>query len=189
LTTAGRMTAWTLATGLIGLAACVGVVVLLARPGEDRPPATDGPVPQGTDSRTAAEPPAGPLSPAPVGPPAPRRLPVGGATGYVVVIEPDGSSYLEDPSGRRTVLAEAAPVPAPPEVRPKAAPPAKTTVGQLIVCDTGVVDVPTGAVITFVGRDKVVTRDEAGGSTTYYTDGRVEAHVRERKDAPPTKKP
>lgn len=106
----------------------------------------------------------------------PKRLAVANAPGYFVVIEPDGSSYMETPDGKRTKLTGPTPkfdavIKA---VTSPRATPMKKEVGQLVVCDSGVVDVPRDAVITFIGPDKVVTLDPADGSSSaYYTDGRI----------------
>ena len=50
--------------------------------------------------------------------------------------------------------------------------------GQLVVCDTGVVAIPKNSVVTFIGRDKVVVLNPDGSSTVFNTDGRVEQRVR-----------
>lgn len=120
--------------------------------------------------------------------PVPRRLAVGGAPGFFVVIQPDGSSYLEKPDGTKNPLTFATPnLPSLVEKTAKqltAPRKIKTGISQLIVCDSGVVDVPAGAIITYIGKDKVVTVDtQDGSSVIYYTDGRVERHARtERSD-------
>ena len=111
----------------------------------------------------------------------PKRMAIGGAPGYFVVVNPDGSSYMESPDGKRTQLADADPTAKTVSddavkgvVDRMAAPPKKTEIGQLVVCDKGVVDVPKGAVITYVGDDKVVTVNPVDGSSVvYFTDGKV----------------
>jgi hypothetical protein len=117
----------------------------------------------------------------------PRRLPVAGARGWWAVLYEDGSSFLEGPDGQRKQLTEPGPVPQPAAGAggngqgwsgKGPAGPARTP-GRLIVCDDGVVDVPVDAVITFIGRDRVVTLDPHDGSSTiYHTDGRVERRGR-----------
>lgn len=139
------------------------------------------------------EPPVSVPTPRPPTPPVkrdwPRRYAVSGAAGFFVVINQDGSSYMEKPDGSRQQLAEAGSMDQ--GVRAEAAvtraleraqqAPAKATVGQLVVCDTGVVDVPMDAVITFVGSDKVVTLNQDGSSTAYYTSGRIEQRDRQTR--------
>jgi hypothetical protein len=109
-----------------------------------------------------------------------RRISVAGQPGYTIVVQPDGSSYLEGPDGKMVrQLADASPLIkddvidrisqkliTPTEKRP--------SLGQLIVCDNGVVDVPTDAVITFIGTDRVVTHSPDGTSNIYYTSGKIE---------------
>lgn len=110
----------------------------------------------------------------------PKRIPVAGADGYEIVVYKDGSSYMEGPEGKKTQLT----APAIPDIESKVErkiqtiKPKKTALGQLVVTDLGVVDVPKGAVITFIGRDKIVTHDQDGTSVTYYVNGRIERHVR-----------
>lgn len=161
---------------LVGVTICfvgmVGVIVLLAtfKPGKQD---------DQLDQPTSA--PAG----------GPRRLPVAGAPGFYVVVNPDGTSYLERPDGVRQVLVDSllARTPDPREVerrirakmeaadRPKA----KRELGQVIVLDKGVVDVPKGAVVTFVGSDRAVVLDDDGvSSTVYHADGRVEKRDRKK---------
>lgn len=119
-----------------------------------------------------------------------RRMPVAGAPGFFIVVNPDGTSYLEKPSGQRQVLVDAAqaavPDPGTLALRVKekmeevSRPKPKTEIGQLVVLDRGVVDVPKGAVITFTGPDRAVVLNEDGiSSTVFHSDGRVER--RERK--------
>lgn len=141
----------------------------------------DGGTQEAGDTKQATEQQQGP---APAGPTKPetavaRRVPVSGAAGFFVVINPDGSSYMEAPDGKQTKLTDPDPATAPDDsvvdkvVGRMTTPLRKTEVGQLIVCDRGVVDVPKGAIITFVGTDKVVTHNPDGSSTAYFTDGRV----------------
>lgn len=112
----------------------------------------------------------------------PRRLKVAGSDGYAVIVNPDGSSYLEAPDGRQTELAgpgQAEENTAKIIERKLSEPrPKKEGLGLLIVTDTGVVDVPKDAVITFVGRDKVVTHSPDGTSKVYFVDGRVVSQAR-----------
>lgn len=113
----------------------------------------------------------------------PRRLVVAGSDGYAVVMNPDGSSYLEAPDGKQTQLtepgrleddaAEKAVARKLEEVRPK-----KQGLGQLVVTDTGIVDIPRDAVVTLIGRDKVVTHEPDGTSRVYFVDGRVVPQAR-----------
>ena len=113
-------------------------------------------------------------------PDVPKRIPVAGVDGYEIVVYKDGSSYIEGPEGKKTQLT----APAIPDIESKierklqTIKPKRTALGQLIVTDLGVVDVPNDAVITFIGRDKVVTHDQDGTSVTYYVNGRIERHVR-----------
>src|SRR5262245_10757355 len=105
-------------------------------------------------------------SPRSAPPTGPRRLPVAGAEGYTVVVNPSGESYMEGPDGKRTVLVEPNPPPAvsPQEVearlaerlaqlaRDKAA--RKNEPGRLVVLDEGVVEVPLTSVVTLQSKDK-----------------------------------
>lgn len=182
---ASRASIWVVLVGALGLAGCVTVIVLLASTDgpQDLPPR---PVPVITPVTSGTTAPEIVTLPAPEPVPAgPRRLPVGGQEGYTVVIEVDGSSYLEAPDGTKTQLATAGPALV--EVVPTIAsgPPPRRQLGQLVVCDVGVVDVPRGALIMYVGRDKVVVRGDDDQVTTYFTDGRViRAERAKRTDTP-----
>jgi hypothetical protein len=125
----------------------------------------------------------------------PRRLPLAGAEGYFVVLMPDGTSYLESPNGQKTSLVDKRFASIPSELALNAQiakqlqqrqkqqaiiKPPETRLGQLVVLDEGVVDVPEGAIITFVGPDRLVATSNNGTSTVYYANGRVE--VRNRAD-------
>lgn len=118
-----------------------------------------------------------------------RRVPVTGASGFFIIIEPDGSTFMEDADGKRTQLTNADPKEAPniddtvsSIMNRIDAVPKKTAIGELIVCDKGIVDVPKGSIITFIGPDKVVTHSNDGASVTYFTDGRIVRRSRlERK--------
>lgn len=120
--------------------------------------------------------------PSPAPPAEPRRMPLAGMPGYTVVVMPDGASYLEDPAGRRTRLADAedgpadgAPGPAVDRLASRLSRRAERKLedGVLVVLDRGVVDIPKDAIITFQGADYLVIRDGAGGFWTYHADGRV----------------
>jgi hypothetical protein len=65
-----------------------------------------------------------------------------------------------------------------------AGPAVKKAVGRLVVLEQGIVDLPVGAVVTFLGKDKAVTHDPDGSSVTYYVDGRVERRERFEKQGP-----
>jgi len=164
---------WSIVSLVAGIATSIALVAVVTHP-EPRPPAaaqrSELPhVEQGTEPAAAG----------------PRRMPVAGAPGYWVVVNTDGSSYLEGPDGQRTALAAAGP--SVPEQRVADAiakrlaktPEKRKGLGQLVVCDSGVVDVPKDAIITFVGVDKVVTLDpNDGSSTAHYVDGRVQRRER-----------
>jgi hypothetical protein len=116
----------------------------------------------------------------------PRRLKVAGQEGYYVVIEPDGSSVMEAPDGKKTFLTgpvskdelpEDAIVKKLEETSPK-----RVGLGQLVVTDTGIVDIPKDAVVTLIGRDKVVTHGPDGTSVVYFVDGRVVRQARGQRD-------
>jgi len=138
---------------------------------------TDGPPDQPNPATPVSQPtPGGVVSPGP------RRLPVAGSDGFYVVVMPDGSSYLESPTGQKKKLADGGPdeddVSARVERKVTAPPKKRRGPGQLVVTDSGVVEVPQDAIITLVGRDKVVTHAPDGTSVTYYVDGRVEPFAR-----------
>jgi uncharacterized protein YjdB len=120
---------------------------------------------------------------------APRQLPVAGAPGFFVVLKRDGSSELLDPEGKRTPLA------APGKMLDKDVtqiqkavaaqlnkPAKKVAVGQLVVLEKGVVDVPKDAIITYLDTDRLITLATDGSSTVYKVDGSVE--TRERPGRP-----
>lgn len=124
----------------------------------------------------------------------PRRIAVTGAPGFFVVIGPDGASYIESPDGARKKLADADRGPEKVSSEPvfskvmKRLEQKKAGLGQLVVCDEGVVDVPKGAIITFVGKDKVVTHNADGSSTVYFTDGRIVQRDRKERRVLPAPK-
>lgn len=118
----------------------------------------------------------------------PRRLGVAGRPGHAVVMLPDGSSYLETPDGTRTQLTGPQQAEADAEAAARRVEAARgpRRPGQLVVTETGVVDVPADAVITLIGRDKVVTHEPDGTSKVYFCDGRVVSQARgERADRAP----
>jgi hypothetical protein len=147
-----------------------------------------------TDEQIPEEPPVVTAVPHPVATPSaslpvqPQRFPVAGAAGFFVVLNTDGSSSLEDPTGKVIKLADANTRTPETELAARllanatgSRPDVKTTVGQLIVLEQGVVDVPKDALITFMDKDKLVVLAKDGTSTVYHVDGRVEP--RERKPA------
>ena len=115
------------------------------------------------------------------------KQPVSGALGYFVVTLADGSSYLEGPDGKRQPLTRAVPVIDAPglekKVTDKVAGPAKAPADvkpdSLYFLEKGVVAVPPGGIVTFVGKDHVVVLEDAG-TVVYYADGR-HTEVRERR--------
>lgn len=109
----------------------------------------------------------------------PRRLPIGG-TGNYMAIEPDGSAYLVSSDGTRSQVMNPTPRPIPPTVTGRATMPQRI-IGQIIVCDTGLVDVPKNAIVTYVGRDRVTILNDDGSSTTYFVDGHSEHWARDQK--------
>lgn len=111
----------------------------------------------------------------------PRRLPIAGAEGYTVVVNQDGSSYLEDPSGRRTHLLDGNQKPNATDIlaerlakRLSQTGPRRLGQGQLLVLDTGIVEVPGDGIVTFTGSNHAVVLMPDGASASYYVDGRVE---------------
>ncbi len=106
-----------------------------------------------------------------------QRIPVAGQTGYSIVVAQDGSSYLEGPGGKkiRELLPPGeSPAAIPVDIVKKLSVTPKQSLGQLIVCDKGVIDVPKDAIITFIGDDRVVTHSPNGVSVVYHVDGRIE---------------
>ncbi len=121
----------------------------------------------------------------------PQRFPVSGAAGFFVILNADGSSSLEDPSGKVIKLADANKQTPETELASRllanalsSKPDVKTAVGQLIVLEQGVVDVPKDALITFMDKDKLVVMATDGISTVYHVDGRVERRERKPKAEP-----
>ena len=106
-----------------------------------------------------------------------QRISVAGQPGYFIVVQEDGASYLEGPDGKKIrQLADASPreeIRVPQKLITNVLP-KRSSLGQLIVCDKGVVDVPVEAVITFIGVDRVVTHNPDGTSVIYHTDGKIE---------------
>jgi hypothetical protein len=117
--------------------------------------------------------------------PAARRFAVGGAEGFAVVVAPDGSSRLEAPDGSKVELTTAEPVVATPAaervikqvVSRLETPTPGALAGQLLVLDRGVVTVPRGAVITYMGADRVIVHEDDNTSTIYYISGAIEHEV------------
>lgn len=167
-----------LTASLVGVVALFTVVgVDNTTPVEDEKPELVEPVTKGTvvEKREAV----------PVAKDLPRRLPVAGLEGYFITVNPDGSSYMEEPGGKKTPLADAGGPPTAEDVVVKRAseriaklPQKRTGIGQLIVLDKGVIDVPKDAIITYTGPDKVVTHEADGSSTVYHVSGKVEHRER-----------
>ena len=113
----------------------------------------------------------------------PQRFPVAGAAGFFVIVNLDGSSSLEDPAGTVTKLSDAGKLTPETELVRKlltniTETPETKTIGQLIVLETGVVDVPKEALITYVGKDNLVVLAADGSSKVYHVDGRIEQRAR-----------
>lgn len=146
--------------------------------GSVSPGATSFTMPAVPGTATGPRPPAGLLS----------KTPVSGAPGYFVVRLADNSSYLEAPDGSRQALKAATAVnPAlektvTDKVTAVAAAPVDVRPENLYFLDQGVIAVPTGAVVTFVGKDHVVVLEDLG-TVVYYADGR-DKEVRERRAKP-----
>lgn len=106
-----------------------------------------------------------------------QRWPVAGAEGFYVIITPDGATYLEEPGQPRKLLsAPERPEPATvSQAKPPEPPPG---LRQVVVCDDGIVNLPTDAILTFVGKSHATALLPNGVSVTYHTDGRVEARGR-----------
>ncbi len=117
------------------------------------------------------------------------RTPVAGAKGYFVVVAGDGSRFLEDPNGKRQPL-QAVPPPIDSAIEKKVAErltnpdksPGAVKPEHLYFLASGVVAVPPGGIVTFVGKDHVVVLEDVG-TVVYYTDGRGK-EVRERRTKP-----
>lgn len=173
-----------LVSALVGAA---GLLVLLAMWSLSRPagrPRSDG------DGAPGATPPVGvPGSDGRAGLVGREtRLPVAGAKGYFVVVA-DGKRFLEDPDGKRQPL-PAAPAAPDTAVEKKVAdrltnplkPPGAVRPENLYFTESGVIAVPKGGIVTYVGKDHVVVLEEVG-TVVYYTDGR-DREVRERRAKP-----
>jgi hypothetical protein len=114
------------------------------------------------------------------------KLPVAGTIGYFVVVGPDGSSYLESPDGKQQLLKSAPTDIAALKVEQKVTErlnvlPKLTSIKpeQLLFLAKGVIAVPIGGIVTFVGDDRVVVLEDTG-TVVYYTDGR-RSETRERR--------
>lgn len=121
----------------------------------------------------------------------PRRVPLAGVEGFHVIFMPDGTSLLEGPDGKKQPLVDAAfaAKPSPAELSARLAEklkprslPRKSGPGQLVVLDDGVVDVPVGAQITLIEKDRLVVLNGDGTSTVHYADGRTEIRDRRRPE-------
>jgi len=183
-----RQPAWGrgyLVPGLLVAAAVGGMVALVfwgTVPSPPRPPGTRPP-PRAK----------GPPRAVVFGPPLPtalfpalrtRRLPVAGFKDHFVVIDPDGTSYLEAPAGR-TQLVDSTFAKTPDEqvllakllrrLDPSSTQPAAPAEpGSLVILDAGVVGVPRDALITYTDATKLVAMNPDGTATVYYADGRTE---------------
>lgn len=116
------------------------------------------------------------------------RVRVAGMDGHFVVFSPDGTSFLETPSGRRELVdagfaARRRPEAVAAKVAETLAASPRRQPGQLVVLDGGVVDIPVGAQITLMESDRLVTMNGDGTATVYHVDGRVEVRDR-RKNKP-----
>ena len=125
-----------------------------------------------------------------VGSPSPlKKVPVGGAAGYHVVLAPDGTGYLEGPDGARQPLPQPPVLPEAPALEKRVAaavdsgkPSGPVKTENLYFLTQGVVAVPPGGIVTFVGKDHVVVLEDAG-TVVYYADGRGK-EIRERRAKP-----
>lgn len=185
---------WSALAGAAGLAAAVGMLVLVAWVSDRNVPLRPGPAPPtGPGQRVLLpygwgwRPADAPGQPGTVN--TSRRLPVAGAAGFFVVINADGTSYLESPTGKQALVSADFTMPPSAEQalaarlaaranRPTEAP-RKARLEQLVVLDHGVVDVPRGATITLVTADYLVVLNQDGTSTVYYVDGRSEVRGRQ----------
>jgi len=134
--------------------------------------------------------------------PQPRRTLIAGAPGYSVVVNPDGTSYLDGPDGRQELVDRTqAALPDERELNKRigerlrrSSTPVVTQkegLGQLVVLDDGVVDIPKGLVITFTAADRLVVLNEDGASTVYHVNGKIERRERDRpkESKPPRPRP
>lgn len=123
--------------------------------------------------------------------PQPKRTPIAGAPGYSVVVNPDGTSYLDGPEGRQELVDRTqAALPDERELNrrigerlrrsSKPVVSQKEGLGQLVVLDEGVVDIPKGLIITFTASDRLVVLNEDGASTVYHVNGKIERRERDR---------
>ena len=130
----------------------------------------------------------------------PRRFPIAGADGYTVVLNADGTSYLEGPTGRHDLVDKTlARTPSERElavriaerIKKSAVPvvPQREGLGQLVVLDDGVVDIPKGSVVTLTAADKLVVLNGDGTSTVYHASGKIERRERTREATSPVPKP
>jgi hypothetical protein len=106
-----------------------------------------------------------------------ERFPVRGSDGYVLLVDPDGSVYVDGPEGKRLLLP---PTPAAKEVKGKKeeTAPVRRPLGRFAVLDKGLVELPAEGVVVFTGPDHVVVASMDGLATAYFTDGRAEVRGR-----------
>lgn len=171
----------------------VAVLMMSITPGEVEVVETPPPLPPPPAPTLPMTPPPTPKAPPPA-PPGPRKLPIAGSPGYHMVVNPDGSIHMVDPDGTKKLLA--GPVKPVEAIEKKlkdvidTPEPKKKGLGQLVVCDRGVIDIPTDVIVTFVGEDRVTTLNTDGTSTTYFVDGHSEHWSRDdKKSTRPSPKP
>ena len=122
-------------------------------------------------------------APAAAADPLPRRFPIAGSSGRWLVLENDGSAWIEDGEGKRDKLdtssapaiSSAAITAKYRRLTPAEAPKQK---GELVVLERGVVEIAADEIITLLDEDRVVTRNSAGETSVYHADGRVERRER-----------
>jgi hypothetical protein len=102
-----------------------------------------------------------------------KRLPIAGSPGKWLLVRADNSSAIVDEQGNVTEINDS-------ELVQNGKLLAVIGDKQVVVTPSGLVAVPKNAIVTFVGKDRVVTHRDNCESVVYTTDGKTQKHSRTR---------